>query len=112
VEGFSVSESPLIFLCRTGDLSQPSKVALRKAGVLVVESKTPELCTLMSSMTKLSGDQISAAALKALCSHRAWTDSNQINTIGRAQSVFVQAMSDILNPPSPKTEAAIAKAQG
>jgi hypothetical protein len=91
---------PLIFLCRAGDLTQPSKVALRKAGVIVVESKSPGQCSLLKINTTLSGDQITAASLKALASHRAWQDDGKINSIGKAQSTFVQAMNEIMNPPA------------
>lgn len=92
---------PLIFLCKTGTITQPSKVALRKAGVIVVEAEYPADCSLMKTTMKLDGNQITGAALKALAHYRPHDDANRINVVGLAHAEFVKAISEAFNPPEP-----------
>lgn len=55
-----------VFLCRKGALTQPSKVALRKGGVIVVEVENPDDCRFIKASEALSGDDMLWAAMDAL----------------------------------------------
>jgi hypothetical protein len=87
-----VKSDPLIFLCKAGSITQPSKVALRKTGVIVVESTDVEQCKLLQPRLELRGDEITRAAIVSLAKFRAYSDDNKINAVGRAQEEFVKLL--------------------
>lgn len=55
-----------VFICPKGAITQPSKVALRKAGIVVVEADDPDRCTFIRASEVLSADDMLWAALSAL----------------------------------------------
>lgn len=55
-----------VFLCQTGQLTNPSKAALRKAGVVVVEVEDPSKCQFIRASEAVSGDDMLWAAMDAL----------------------------------------------
>lgn len=55
-----------IFVCPFGSIDKASKSALRKAGVVVVETREPERCKFIRANQTLSADDMTWAALSAL----------------------------------------------
>lgn len=55
-----------VFLCETGQLTNASKTALRKAGVVVVEVADPSKCQFIRASEVVSHSDMIWAALDAL----------------------------------------------
>lgn len=87
---------PLIFICKRGSITQPSKIDLRKAGVIVVEVDHPADCQLKRGDVSLSVDALLPPAMAALASRRGWADSGLITDLGRAKDTFVDHLNAVI----------------
>lgn len=66
-----------VFLCQTGQLTGPSKSALRKAGVVVVEVEDPSKCQFIRAGETIPTSDMLWAAVEALCFGTEYTKSSQ-----------------------------------
>lgn len=56
-----------VFLAQKGQLTDPSKSALRKAGIVVVEVEDPSKCKFIRSTETVSENAMMMAAFEAVC---------------------------------------------
>lgn len=81
-----------VFLCEKGQLTDASKGALRKAGVVVVEVVDPSKCQFIRSSETIPHDQMMWAAIDAL--NTQWGDKAATAIAQRER--FVKNIGDIV----------------
>ena len=67
-----------ILIVKPKTLNAADKAALRKAGVVVVESANPEDVKLIQAQQEMPASAITLAALKGLRSANDWNSSSQL----------------------------------
>lgn len=97
--------APLIVVFPRGQLTAEDKAAMQASGVIAVEADDPSAVQQLQLRapliaTGVDGDAIVRAALMALASQRADTDSGGITTSGRACHEFVRQLAKSLPKPA------------
>ena len=91
---------PVFFIVKRGSLTQPSKVDLRKAGVVVVEVESmADYVMKRGPALEMQTTQLLHAAVSSMASHASATTTGQLITAaGLIKGDFINKLAKILEP--------------